>query len=83
MPETISLLAKYRRGSLSIAESAGNSDKAIALFDFAGENDSELPLSKGQALIVPYQEGEDWLFVHDSMNRESGLVPEDCVRLLK
>jgi hypothetical protein len=57
--------------------------KAVALFDFARENENELPLSEGQIVLVSYRHGEGWLVAQDPKSGESGLIPEEYVRLLR
>src|ERR1700759_4945373 len=57
--------------------------KAVALFDFARENENELPLVEGQVIWVSYRHGQGWLVAEDPKTRESGLVPEAYVRLLR
>ncbi len=57
--------------------------KAVALFDFARENENELPLNEGQVIWVSYRHGQGWLVAEDPKTRESGLVPEEYVRLLR
>lgn len=57
--------------------------KAVALFDFARENENELPLKEGQVIWVSYRHGQGWLVAEDPKTRESGLVPEEYVRLLR
>lgn len=57
--------------------------KAVALFDFARENENELPLAEGQVIWVSYRHGQGWLVAEDPKTRESGLVPEEYVRLLR
>ena len=57
--------------------------KAVALFDFARENENELPLVEGQVIFVSYRHGQGWLVAEDPKTRESGLVPEEYVRLLR
>ena len=57
--------------------------KAVALFDFARENENELPLVEGQVIWVSYRHGQGWLVAEDPRTRESGLVPEEYVRLLR
>ncbi|KAF2755238.1 hypothetical protein EJ05DRAFT_127131 [Pseudovirgaria hyperparasitica] len=57
--------------------------KAVALFDFARENDNELPLIEGQVILVSYRHGQGWLVAQDPKSGESGLVPEEYVRLLR
>ncbi|PVH98495.1 hypothetical protein DM02DRAFT_531011 [Periconia macrospinosa] len=57
--------------------------KAVALFDFERENDNELPLVEGQIILVSYRHGEGWLVAQDPKTGESGLVPEEYVRLLR
>ncbi|KAF1952916.1 hypothetical protein CC80DRAFT_518541 [Byssothecium circinans] len=57
--------------------------KAVALFDFERENDNELPLIEGQVILVSYRHGQGWLVAEDPKTGESGLVPEEYVRLLR
>ncbi len=57
--------------------------KAIALFDFVRENENELPLEEGQVIWVSYRHGQGWLVAEDPRTNESGLVPEEYVRLLR
>jgi hypothetical protein len=57
--------------------------KAVALFDFESENDNELPLVEGQIILVSYRHGQGWLVAQDPKTGESGLVPEEYVRLLR
>ena len=57
--------------------------KAVALFDFERENENELPLKEGQVILVSYRHGQGWLVAEDPKTRESGLVPEEYVRLLR
>lgn len=57
--------------------------KAVALFDFARESENELPLVEGQIIWVSYRHGQGWLVAEDPKTEESGLVPEEYVRLLR
>lgn len=57
--------------------------KAVALFDFQKENENELGLVEGQVIWVSYRHGMGWLVAEDPKTRESGLVPEEYVRLLR
>ncbi|RDW73228.1 hypothetical protein BP6252_07135 [Coleophoma cylindrospora] len=57
--------------------------KAVALFDFERENENELPLVEGQVIWVSYRHGQGWLVAEDPKTQESGLVPEEYVRLLR
>ncbi|KAI2620509.1 hypothetical protein GGR54DRAFT_103025 [Hypoxylon sp. NC1633] len=57
--------------------------KAVALFDFERENENELPLFEGQIIWVSYRHGQGWLVAEDPKTQESGLVPEEYVRLLR
>lgn len=57
--------------------------KAVALFDFERENENELPLIEGQIIWVSYRHGQGWLVAEDPKTQESGLVPEEYVRLLR
>lgn len=55
--------------------------KAVALFDFESEHENELALREGQIILVSYRHGEGWLVAEDPVTGESGLVPEEFVRL--
>jgi hypothetical protein len=57
--------------------------KAVALFDFASEHQNELPLREGQIILVSYRHGQGWLVAEDPRTGESGLVPEEFVRLVR
>jgi len=57
--------------------------KAVALFDFERENENELPLVEGHIIWVSYRHGQGWLVAEDPKTQESGLVPEEYVRLLR
>jgi SH3 domain len=57
--------------------------KAVALFDFAREHENELPLREGQIILVSYRHGQGWLVAEDPKTGESGLVPEEFVRLVR
>lgn len=57
--------------------------KAVALFDFARENENELPLTEGQVIWVSYRHGQGWLVAEDPKTRDKGLVPEEYVRLVR
>ena len=57
--------------------------KAVALFDFERENETELPLVEGQIIWVSYRYGQGWLVAEDPKTQERGLVPEEYVRLLR
>ena len=57
--------------------------KAVALFDFANEHQNELPLKEGQIILVSYRHGQGWLVAEDLITGESGLVPEEYVRLVR
>jgi hypothetical protein len=57
--------------------------KAVALFDFQPENDNELRLVEGQIVWVSYRHGQGWLVAMDPKTHDSGLVPEEYVRLLR
>ncbi|KAI4251832.1 MAG: hypothetical protein LQ352_004623 [Teloschistes flavicans] len=57
--------------------------KAVALFDFARENENELPLVEGQVIWVSYRHGQGWLVAEDPKTGDKGLVPEEYVRLLR
>lgn len=57
--------------------------KAVALFDFESEHENELALTEGQIILVSYRHGQGWLVAQDPKTGESGLVPEEFVRLVK
>lgn len=57
--------------------------KAVALYDFNRENENELPLVEGQIILVSYRHGQGWLVAQDLKTGESGLVPEEYVRLVR
>ncbi|KAK2756964.1 HOG (high osmolarity glycerol) pathway protein [Arachnomyces sp. PD_36] len=57
--------------------------KAVALFDFEREHENELPLQEGQVVLVSYRHGQGWLVAEDPKTGESGLVPEEFVRLFR
>ncbi|KAL1966583.1 hypothetical protein VTN77DRAFT_3994 [Rasamsonia byssochlamydoides] len=57
--------------------------KAVALFDFTREHENELPLKEGQVILVSYRHGQGWLVAEDPKTGESGLVPEEYVRLVR
>ncbi len=57
--------------------------KAVALFDFESEHQNELPLKEGQVVLVSYRHGQGWLVAEDPRTGESGLVPEEFVRLVR
>ncbi|KIV95870.1 hypothetical protein PV10_03472 [Exophiala mesophila] len=57
--------------------------KAVALFDFESEHQNELPLKEGQVILVSYRLSQGWLVAEDPRTGESGLVPEEFVRLLR
>jgi hypothetical protein len=57
--------------------------KAVALFDFTREHENELPLLEGQVIWVSYRHGQGWLVAEDPKTGESGLVPEEYVRLVR
>lgn len=57
--------------------------RAVALFDFTREHENELPLTEGQVIYVSYRQSQGWLVAEDPKTGESGLVPEEFVRLLR
>lgn len=57
--------------------------RAVAMYDFAREHENELPLVEGQVILVSYRHGQGWLVAQDPKTGESGLVPEEYVRLLR
>lgn len=57
--------------------------KAVALFDFESEHQNELPLKEGQIVLVSYRQTQGWLVAEDPRTGESGLVPEEFVRLVR
>ncbi|KAI3320342.1 hypothetical protein HD806DRAFT_507302 [Xylariaceae sp. AK1471] len=68
---------------LSAPEEGEIHGKAVALFDFDRANDNELSLVEGQIIWVSYRQGQGWLVAEDPSTQESGLVPEEYVRLLR
>ncbi|RPB16685.1 hypothetical protein P167DRAFT_516853 [Morchella conica CCBAS932] len=59
------------------------SGKAVALFDFTSENENELPLVEGQIVWVSYRHGQGWLVAQDPRTGDTGLIPEEYVRLFR
>jgi len=57
--------------------------KAVALYDFARENVNELPLMEGQVIWVSYRHGQGWLVAEDPRTGDTGLIPEEYVRLVR
>ena len=57
--------------------------KAVALFDFTSEHHNELPLREGQIILITYRQSQGWLVAQDPRTGESGLVPEEFVRLVR
>jgi len=57
--------------------------KAVALYDFARENVNELPLTEGQVIWVSYRHGQGWLVAEDPRTGDTGLIPEEYVRLVR
>lgn len=57
--------------------------KAVALYDFARENVNELPLTEGQVIWVSYRHGQGWLVAEDPRTGDTGLIPEEYVRLIR
>lgn len=57
--------------------------KAVALYNFAPENENELALMEGQVILVSYRQSQGWLVAQDPNTEQKGLVPEDYVRLLR
>jgi hypothetical protein len=57
--------------------------RAVALFDFAQENENELPLVEGQVVLISYRHGQGWLVAQNPKTGDTGLVPEEYVRLLR
>jgi hypothetical protein len=74
--------SRYARRYSIISPDEEMHGKAVALYDFARENDHELPLVKGQVILVSYRHGQGWLVAQNPKSGESGLVPEEYVRLL-
>ena len=57
--------------------------RAVALFDFEAENENELSMREGMIVLISYRHGQGWLVAEDPKTTESGLVPEEYVRLLR
>lgn len=53
--------------------------RAVALFDFAPENDNEIELKEGQSVWISYRHGQGWLVAEDPELGRDGLVPEEYV----
>lgn len=64
------------------AEEQELNGQAVALFDFAPENDNEIALHAGQQLWINYRYGQGWLVAEDESG-EIGLVPEEYVELVR
>lgn len=71
-----------REFEFSVASADEIHGRAIALFDFVPENDNEAPLRVGQVIWVSYRHGQGWLVAEDPATGETGLVPEEYVRML-
>ena len=52
----------------------------IALYDYKGTTDEELPLRAGQELIVLNDENDDWWYVTDATTDEEGYAPSTFLR---
>jgi len=79
---------KQERGFAVVASKPGGPEeevhgKAVALFNFQREHDNELALVKGQIIWISYRHGQGWLVAEDPKTKQSGLVPEEYVRLLR
>ncbi|KAJ4289654.1 hypothetical protein N0V90_010983 [Kalmusia sp. IMI 367209] len=57
--------------------------KAVVLYDFEGENHNELSVLEGQIIFISYRHVQGWLVAQDPKTGESGLVPEEYIRLLR
>ncbi|SCV00705.1 LAME_0G11474g1_1 [Lachancea meyersii CBS 8951] len=55
--------------------------QAVALYDFAPENDNELELHEGDILFIGYRHGQGWLVAENEQRTRTGLVPEEYVTL--
>lgn len=71
-----------REFEFSVASADEIHGRAVALFDFVPENDNEAPLRVGQVIWVSYRHGQGWLVAEDPTTGETGLVPEEYVRML-
>lgn len=71
-----------REFEFSVASADEIHGRAVALFDFVPENDNEAPLAVGQVVWVSYRHGQGWLVAEDPATGETGLVPEEYVRML-
>lgn len=71
-----------REFEFSVASADEIHGRAVALFDFEPENDNEAPLRVGQVIWVSYRHGQGWLVAEDPTTGETGLVPEEYVRML-
>jgi SH3 domain-containing protein len=57
--------------------------RAVALFDFEAENENELTMREGMIVHISFRHGQGWLVAQHPKTGESGLVPEEYVRLLR
>lgn len=71
-----------REFEFSVASADEIHGRAVAVFDFVPENDNEAPLKVGQVIWVSYRHGQGWLVAEDPATGETGLVPEEYVRML-
>lgn len=55
---------------------------AVALIDFGGSFMNELTLRRGQLLWIHSRRKDGWLLAENLVTHETGLVPEERVRLL-
>ncbi|EDO19038.1 hypothetical protein Kpol_2000p2 [Vanderwaltozyma polyspora DSM 70294] len=57
--------------------------RAVALYDFVPENDSELGLEEGDIVFISYKHGQGWLVAENQGRTKTGLVPEEFVSFLE
>ncbi|CCJ28265.1 unnamed protein product [Pneumocystis jirovecii] len=55
--------------------------KAVALFDFIPEHENEFALVRGQQIWISYRHEQGWLVAVDPLTGDTGLVPEEYVRI--
>lgn len=71
-----------REYEFSVASADEIHGRAVALFDFEPENENEAPLRAGQIVFISYRYGQGWLVSQDPETGETGLVPEEYVRMV-
>ncbi|SCU89616.1 LAFA_0E19482g1_1 [Lachancea sp. 'fantastica'] len=72
-----------KRQSIVLPSNQIVNSEAIALYDFAPENDNELELHEGDILFIGYRHGQGWLVAENEERTRTGLVPEEYVTLIE